>query len=206
MPAGGEAAIAELVGRARNGDREAFAEIVKRLKERAIRTAYHITGSWADAEDVAQEAFVRAYRGLASFDGRAEVSTWLHRIVINCGLNFLRSRRRQAASRAGVARLPPAAGDDPRARVESRQLVEVVLAALAELAPPLRVALVLATVENMAYKDIAQALEIPEGTVAWRINQARKLLRMRLAELAPNSQREDVDAVLRRAKEALGAP
>src|SRR5262245_9147724 len=75
VPAGADAGIAELVGRARNGDREAFAEIVKRLKERAIRTAYHLTGNWSDAEDVAQEAFLRAYRGLASFDGRSELST-----------------------------------------------------------------------------------------------------------------------------------
>jgi RNA polymerase sigma-70 factor (ECF subfamily) len=198
--------MTDLAARARNGDRQAFAEIVKRLKERAIRTAYHLTGSWSDADDVTQEAFLRAYRGLASFDGRAELATWLHRIVINCALNFLRSRRRQAAGRAGVARLPPPAGDDPRARVESREMMAVVLGALAGLAPALRVTLVLATVENMPYKDIAHALEVPEGTVAWRVNQARKLLRMRLAELAPATRSEDVDAVLRRAKEALGAP
>jgi RNA polymerase sigma-70 factor (ECF subfamily) len=206
VPAGGEAEIAELVGRARKGDRAAFSAIVKRLKERAIRTAYHLTGNWSDADDVAQEAFVRAYRGLASFDGRSELTTWLHRIIINCALNFLRTRRRQAAGVAGVARLEPPAGDDPRARVESRELVKVVLEALAAMSPSLRVTLVLATVENMPYKDIAQALEVPEGTVAWRVNQARKLLRMRLAELAPNTRSEDVDAVLRRAKEALGGP
>ena len=169
----------ELVRRAAAGEGAAFATLVERWKERAIRTAYHLTGSWSDADDVAQEAFLRAYRGLAGFDRRSAFGTWLHRIVVNCGLNHLRSRRR---AQARVAEAPRPSGVEAE-RVESRQEVALVLEALTDMTPALRVTLLLATLERMSYKEIAAVLEIPEGTVAWRVNQARKLLRVKLAGL-----------------------
>jgi RNA polymerase sigma-70 factor (ECF subfamily) len=186
----------ELAQRARNGDREAFAQLVKKHQRRAYATAMHLMGQHSDADDVLQEALLRAFRGLGGFDGRAAFSTWLHRIVVNVALNHLRARRRpalpiEAAENVGV---PP--------RVEPRAEARAVLAALAELSPPLRVTLVLATVEDMPYREIAETLSVPEGTVAWRVNQARKLLRLRLQTLAE----VNVDEVLRRTKKALGAP
>src|SRR5678816_1509194 len=83
--------------RARQGDREAFGRLVRRYQRRVYATALHIVGNHGDADDVAQEAFVRAYRGLASFDGRADFFTWLYRITINTALNALRSDKRGAA-------------------------------------------------------------------------------------------------------------
>jgi RNA polymerase sigma-70 factor (ECF subfamily) len=206
VPAGDS--LPELVSRARQGDAEAFGALVKQWKHRAMRTAYHLVGSWSDADDVAQDAFLRAYRGMPAFDMRAEFGTWLTRIVINCALNHLRSRRRARANLADrePAADTPANAADPRARAESREEVRALLDALAELAPPLRVTLLLATLEAMPYRDIAQALAVPEGTVAWRVNHARKLLRLRLAGLAPAGAKGNVDEVLRRTKEALGAP
>ncbi|HKA87605.1 MAG TPA: sigma-70 family RNA polymerase sigma factor [Haliangiales bacterium] len=186
----------ELAQRAKDGDREAFAQLVKKHQRRAYATAMHLTGQHSDADDVVQEALLRAYRGLHGFDGRAAFSTWLHRIVVNVALNHLRARRRPTLpieAAAGVG-LPP--------RVEPRAEARVVLAALAELSPPLRVTLVLATVEDMPYREIAETLGVPEGTVAWRVNQARKLLRLRLQ----NIPEVNVDEVLRRTKKALGAP
>jgi RNA polymerase sigma-70 factor (ECF subfamily) len=180
----------ELVRRAAAGDGAAFAALVERWKEKAIRTAYHLTGSWSDADDVAQEAFLRAYRGLAGFDGRSSFGTWLHRIVVNCGLNHLRSRRR--AQPRPVEESQPA---DAAARAESRQEVALVVEGLAALTPALRVTLILAAVEGMAYRDIAEALDLPEGTVAWRVNQARKLLRARLAAAAPGEEAAPAAAV-----------
>jgi RNA polymerase sigma-70 factor (ECF subfamily) len=186
----------ELAQRAKNGDREAFALLVKKHQRRVYAMAMHLTGQHSDADDVVQDALLRAYRGLAGFDGRAAFSTWLHRIVVNVALNHLRARRRptlpiEAAD--GIGRPPP---------VEPRSEARAVLAALAELSPPLRVTLVLATVEDMPYREIAETLGVPEGTVAWRINQARKLLRLRLQAL----EEVNVDEVLRRTKKALGAP
>ena len=174
----------ELVRRAAAGEGAAFTTLVERWKERAIRTAYHLTGSWSDADDVAQEAFLRAYRGLAGFDRRAAFGTWLHRIVVNCGLNHLRSRRRAQARLAEA----PREGGVETGRAESRQEMALVLEALAGMSPSLRVTLILATLERMSYREIAAALEIPEGTVAWRVNQARKLLRVKLAGLPPEEE------------------
>jgi RNA polymerase sigma-70 factor, ECF subfamily len=197
---------AELVHRARRGDSDAFAALVKKFQDRVYQTAFHMTGNHGDADDVAQEAFFRAYRGLSGFDERAEFGTWLHRIVINSALNHLRARKRRGRREpAEAAEAVPAPESDPAQRTESREEAREVLDALTELSPTLRVTLLMATLEDMPYKDIAQTLGIPEGTVAWRVNQARKTLRKRLAARALDGE-GNVDEVLRRTKEALGAP
>jgi RNA polymerase sigma-70 factor (ECF subfamily) len=201
----------ELVERARGGDRRAFGELVRRHQERAYRTAFHVVGHHGDADDVLQEAFVRAYRGLATFDGRSEFGTWLHRIVVNVGLNLLRTRKRRAYLVArdddGVCARTLAGSADPGREAVARDELERTLTALAELPAPLRVTLVLATVEEMAYKDIAVALGIPEGTVAWRVNQARKHLREKLALAAGDTGAEEKTLdLLRRKTTAVGAP
>jgi RNA polymerase sigma-70 factor, ECF subfamily len=192
-----------VVDRAKKGDRESFGILVKKYQRRVYATAFHMTGQHSDADDVAQEAFVRAYKGLPGFDGRADFYTWLHRIVINVALNHLRSRRRHPASLSPVHDDPterdlPAFADgstDSHAAVESKERMKAVLSALAALSPTLRVTLILATVEEMPYRQIAEALEIPEGTVAWRVNQARKMLRQKLgASVEPEVRRLIDDA------------
>ena len=97
--------------RARGGDRSAFGALVRLYQRRVYAAALHVTGNHADAEDVAQETFVRAYRGLASFDGRADFFTWLYRIAINTALNRLRSgRRTRALADAGAAEVAQLGG------------------------------------------------------------------------------------------------
>src|SRR3954447_9767152 len=83
--------------RARRGDRDAFGRLVRRHQRRVYAAALHLLGNHSDADDVTQEAFVRAYRGLAGFDGRADFFTWLYRIAVNTALNALRSGKRGAA-------------------------------------------------------------------------------------------------------------
>src|SRR6476659_2038102 len=85
------------LGLARRGDRDAFGRLVQRHQRRVYAAALHILGNHSDADDVTQEAFVRAYRGLAAFDGRADFFTWLYRIAVNTALNALRSGKRGAA-------------------------------------------------------------------------------------------------------------
>jgi RNA polymerase sigma-70 factor (ECF subfamily) len=155
-------------------------------------TALHILGNHADADDATQDAFVRAYRGLATFDGRSDFFTWLYRITVNTALNALRSGTRGAAlarkggdEAAHVGGRPEALGQpsaDPLNQLQQTGDVQRVLGAVAELSPTLRVTLVLATIEELPHKQIAEILDIPEGTVAWRVNEARRLLRLRLAE------------------------
>lgn len=159
--------------------------------------ALHILGSHSDADDATQEAFVRAYRGLATFDGRADFFTWLYRIAVNTALNALRSGRRGAAlSQRGGAEVahvggrPEALGQGglgPAQQVEQAGEVARVLDAVAQLSPALRVTIVLATIEELPHKQIAEILEIPEGTVAWRVNEARRLLKLRLSATEPKT-------------------
>lgn len=182
---------------ARRGDRDAFGRLVRRHQRRVYAAALHILGNHSDADDVTQEAFVRAYRGLGSFDGRADFFTWLYRIAVNTALNALRTGKRGAVlhQRSGeeaahVGGRPEALGHgapSPAQRVEHTGEVARVLAAVAELSPALRVTLVLATVEELPHKQIAEILQIPEGTVAWRVNEARRLLRLRLEMTQPTS-------------------
>ena len=176
--------------RARQGDRDAFGRLVRRHHRRVYAATLHILGNHSDADDATQETFVRAYRALASFDGRADLSTWLYRIAVNTALNALRGDKRGAAlsqksgaEAAHVGGRPEALGKsepDPAKQAVDGGDLAAVLAAVAELSPSLRVTLVLATIEELPHKQIAEILEIPEGTVAWRVNEARRLLRLRL--------------------------
>lgn len=200
-----------LVERAKKGDREAFGQLVRKYQRRVYAAAFHMTGQHGDADDVAQEAFVRAWRALPGFDGRADFTTWLHRITINAALNHLRARKRAPTLPSPLPPEDPTERDlpvfgstDPRDTALSKETISAVVKALGELSPTLRITVILATIEEMPYKQIAQALEVPEGTVAWRVNQARRQLRQKLAAFLPDVAEGSMDEVLRRAKEALG--
>ena len=186
---------ADHLARARQGDTAAFGALVRLHQRRVYAAALHVTGNHSDADDVTQETFVRAFRGLASFDGRSDFFTWLYRIAVNTALNRLRSSRRAGAlSTAGAAEAaqvggrPEALGAPRLAPDELAQLgqqVRSTLVAMSQLSPPLRVTLVLATIEGLGHKQIADILDIPEGTVAWRVNEARRILREKLGDEAP---------------------
>jgi RNA polymerase sigma-70 factor, ECF subfamily len=189
---------ADLLARARKGDTAAFGALVRLHQKRVYAAALHVTGNHSDADDVTQEAFVRAYRGLATFDGRSDFFTWLYRIAVNTSLNRLRSSRRAtalanagAAESAQVGGRPESLGAphlDPDEQAQLGQQVRSTLTAMSQLSPPLRVTLVLATIEGLGHKQIADILDIPEGTVAWRVNEARRILRERLGEDAPQAR------------------
>jgi RNA polymerase sigma-70 factor (ECF subfamily) len=183
--------------RARHGDREAFGRLVRRHQRRVYAAALHILGNHSDADDATQEAFIRAFRGLATFDGRADFFTWLYRITVNTSLNGLRSDKRgyalhlrSNAEAQHVGGRPEALGQiaqNPAQQAQQTADVARVLQAVGELSPSLRVTLVLATIEELPHKQIAEILEIPEGTVAWRVNEARRLLKLRLSGEEPKA-------------------
>jgi RNA polymerase sigma-70 factor (ECF subfamily) len=160
--------------------------------------ALHILGNHSDADDATQETFVRAFRGLPQFDGRADFFTWLYRITVNTALNALRSDKRGTglnqrglAEAAHVGGRPEALGQvapTPAQQAQQSADVQHVLDAIATLSATLRVTLVLATIEEIPHKQIAEILDIPEGTVAWRVNEARRLLRLKLGGAQPVAQ------------------
>ncbi len=178
--------------RAQTGDREAFGRLVRTHYRRIYHCVAHILGNHSDADDATQEAFLRAYIGLAGFDGRSEFSTWLYRIAINTALNFRRKGRAAlATATAGAQQVnhlggrPEALANQPNNPAEQLQIdadLKRVLSKVCELSASLRVTLVLTTVEQLSHKQVSDILSIPEGTVAWRVNEARRMLRLALAD------------------------
>lgn len=137
-------AIRSAVERAKGGDRAAFGTLVRRYQRRVYSIAYRMTGQHQDADDVVQEAFVRAFRGLDSFDGRSDFYTWLYRIVVNVSLNHLRRRRRRELPGVDEMALPePTARrlqHQPERMFALKQLAHDVTAAIGSLSETLRAA------------------------------------------------------------------
>jgi RNA polymerase sigma-70 factor (ECF subfamily) len=190
----------DVLARAKRGDRRAFGQLVRKHQRRVYATALHIMGNHGDADDVTQDVFLRAYRALSKFDGRADLFTWLYRITVNTSLNHIRSRKRsQAIAREGAKEAsdgsrPEKLGVTPRTPQQQTEISErmrTVLGELCQLSETLRVTLVLATVEGLPYRKISEILEIPEGTVAWRVNEARKQLRERVEAKISSGNSDD---------------
>jgi len=158
----------ELVRRARRGSSDAAAELFRRYWTDAWRAAYGVTGRRAMADDVAQDAFERAFAALARFDERRPFGAWLHRIVVNRSLDLLRAERRlvdESAAGELSATRPPEAGD--------RALLE----AVASLPSQRRVVVILRYGIGMSPLEIADVLGLPVGTVHSRLGRALEQLR-----------------------------
>lgn len=171
--------------RARAGDRAAFGRLVRQHHRRVWRLALHLAGTAGDADDVTQETFLRAWRAIERFDGRADLFTWLYRITVNVALNLRRQRKRVTAD-IDDPRVPEPVSDgvSPAGQAEQAQAYRHLAAALDGLSESLRTTMVLACVEQVPYKDIAGILGCSEGTVAWRVHEARRRLRAALPDEA----------------------
>lgn len=171
----------ELVLRCRNGDPEAFATLVRNYQRMVHAIAYRMTGSLADAEDLAQETFVRAYRQIDGFRGDAKFSSWLYRVTVNTTLNWVEreQRRRRAYDEFAAEAELPAASDANGAA--SRRIQE----ALLKLPPKQRAAVILTTYDHVSHGEAAKVLGCSESTVSWRVFAARRKLRRLLRDLAP---------------------
>jgi RNA polymerase sigma-70 factor (ECF subfamily) len=167
----------ELVGLTRSGNTEAFRHLVERHSRKAYWTAYNILHGHEDAEDVAQEAFLRVHRFLDRYDPKQRFTTWLYQIVVNLSIDAL--RRRKGAPAARLDNVPEAADGQPGPlheveRLERQEKVREVLAGLPE---QYRVILVLRDIEGMASRDVATVLNMNHATVRWRLHRARALFK-----------------------------
>jgi RNA polymerase sigma-70 factor (ECF subfamily) len=173
---------AQLLTRARAGDEQAFGELVETHSERVYRALRRFGLDADEAGDVAQEVFLRAWRGLDRFEGRAQLSTWLYRIAFNEAQRRL-SQRRAAAAPADpdgadpIAAIPDSPDHGPDARALERELGEAVDAALAQLPPALRAAVILRDLEGLSTDEAAAATGVRPAAFKSRLHRGRLALR-----------------------------
>jgi RNA polymerase sigma-70 factor (ECF subfamily) len=182
-----------LVERARAGERAAFDQLVSRYQRRLMRLLTRLLNDPAEAEDVVQETFIKAYRALRHFRGDAAFYTWLYRIAINTAKNALLNRKRHVASQRVEPSLsrPEGSNEDERLRdintpesmLASKQIAQTVNAAMDALPIDLRTAIALREIEGLSYEEIAQIMACPIGTVRSRIFRAREAIARKLRPL-----------------------
>lgn len=154
------------------GDERAIRWVLNRYRDRVVRLATHVLHNSREAEDVAQETFVKAFRQIGQFRGESGFYAWLYRIVINVCLDRMRRKCMHSELPLEEQLLPCSISTTPD--VEKRMMVEQVLDSLT---PPMRAALVLREIEGLEYSEIAVVLNIPVGTVRSRLNNAREQFR-----------------------------
>lgn len=195
-----------LVLRFRDGDVAAFTEIVERYREKMLSIALRVLRNQADAEEIAQDTFIRAHRGLANFRGDSSLATWLYRVTLNLARNrywyFYRRRRHATLSldcplhEDGPGTFSDLVADDAAdpARAATIQEFSVLIASCMEqLHPSQREILTLRNLLHQSYDEISQALGIKVGTVKSRIARARGNLRLRMTEASPEfAEKADV--------------
>ena len=170
----------ELITRSKNGDRQAFGDLVSLHQQGVINVVYRMSGDRNHAEDAAQEAFVRAWQKLPSYRPVGSFRGWLYRIATNIAIDMLR-REKQTEDVDDHLIKDPSSGVEKK--IMQRQKSEIVKKAVLSLPTASRSVLVLREYESLSYQEIAETSEIPIGTVMSRLNYARKTLRSTLVEL-----------------------
>lgn len=177
QPAGTETGLIEL---AQHGDRNAFGELVRRHYQGVVLVVTRMCGDTGLAEDAAQEAFMRAWVNLPSFQPRGCLRNWLYRIAINAALDVLRHKPEETLEDEQARRIPDQAVEPEMALIEKERAV-VIQQAVKSLPEAARAVLVLREYGGLSYREISVALDVPIGTVMSRLNYARNRLREVLA-------------------------
>lgn len=177
---------AELVSLAQKGDERAYEALVVKYQRRIARHVARYVRRAVDVEDVVQETFIRAYRGLGSFRGQSTLYSWLYRIATNVALNVVQREPMPVAAgedpdeRAYAFEPGISDGENPERIMMARQIADAVQRAMARLKPELAEPLMLFEVEGKTYPQIAEILGVPLGTVRTRIFRAREFIAKRL--------------------------
>jgi RNA polymerase sigma-70 factor, ECF subfamily len=178
-----------LIQRCKQGDIDAFNELVQEYEKRVFNFAYHMSGNYDDAHDVAQEAFIRVFNSVSTFRGDANFTTWLYRIVTNV---YLDERKRQKShmhtsleeyielEENTVTRQVEDPGPTPDCVVETGERDALLRGAIQELPEYQRMMVVLYHTQSKSYEEIAQIMKLPIGTVKSRLNRARLALKEKL--------------------------
>jgi RNA polymerase sigma factor (sigma-70 family) len=181
----------DLVKRAKKGDLAAYDDLVRRYQERIYATIYHMTSNHEDANDLAQEAFIKAFQALRSFKGGSSFYTWVYRIAVNKTINFLKQRKNR--TQLSLDDLDFNAEHDPdlvalvsdktpRREVALAELQEKLNAAMQKLSEPHRLVVTLHDVQGLAHEEIADIMDCNVGTVRSRLFYARQQLQAYLSD------------------------
>ncbi|MBI2347253.1 MAG: sigma-70 family RNA polymerase sigma factor [Deltaproteobacteria bacterium] len=166
----------ELVQRIQNGDRPAFNQLVLKYRNRVMGIAARMLGDRGEAEELAQDVFVKVYRALGDFQGAALFSTWLFRVTVNSCLNHRRKRRAEVRILDGAGDAALAVADpssNPHQLLEQKELRIALEKSIQSLPEEQRIVLILRDVEGLSYEEIADSLELELGTVRSRLHRAR---------------------------------
>jgi RNA polymerase sigma-70 factor (ECF subfamily) len=186
-----------LVERAQTGDKHAFELLVAKYQRKLVRLLSRFIRDPAEVEDVAQEAFIKAYRALPSFRGDSAFYTWLYRIGINTAKNYLVSQGRRAPTTTEFDAEEAESFEDadqlrdlntPEASMLTKEIAQTVNGAMESLPEDLRTAITLREIEGLSYEDIAQIMNCPIGTVRSRIFRAREAIAEKLRPLLGTSK------------------
>jgi len=170
---------------AKMGNREAFSELVRRYRERIYHTIFRFTRNAGDADDLAQETFLMAFRSLQSFSRKSSFYTWIYRIAVNVTLNFLKKRKREQGREGyfdghAYAEMSQSPHFSPESLSEGRELGEKMDSAIQSLPRTYQTAFILVSSQGMTHAQAARVLGCSENTVSWKMHKARKMLQARL--------------------------
>ncbi|HTY99637.1 MAG TPA: RNA polymerase sigma factor RpoE [Rhodocyclaceae bacterium] len=181
-----------LVERVQAGDKQAFGLLVAKYQRKLTRLVLRLVRDTAEAEDVVQEAFIKAYRALPAFRGESAFYTWLYRIGVNTAKNWLIAQGRRAPTSTEVDSEEAETYEDgdllrdvdtPERLLMSKQIAETVNAAMTMLPEELRTAITLREIDGLSYEEIAEVMDCPIGTVRSRIFRAREAIAQKLRPL-----------------------
>ncbi len=184
--------IKKLVEKASGGDLRSFEELVMLYQDRVFSHCFRLTANSDDAQDLAQEVFIQAFRAIKTFRHEADFGTWLHRITVNSWLNWQRRNKKLLifsldnpvnTSNGEVIRELAAGEDSPLEAVERQELSAAVRTALDRLAPEYRTVLILREMEGYSYEEIARMLDCSLGTVKSRISRGRRDIKKEIIKL-----------------------
>lgn len=180
--------VKRVVKRVKKGDQQAFGELIDLYQHKVYQICFRMIGNRHEAEDLAQEAFLRAYLNIDSYDSDKKFSSWLYRIATNLTIDRLRKKKpdyyldAEIAGAEGLTMYAQLSADDdlPEDQVVSLELQETIQAEILQLPPKYRSAIVLKYIEDLSLKEIGEILNIPVATVKTRIHRGREALRKRL--------------------------
>lgn len=182
---------ADLIDKCQQGDERAFQELVERYRTRVASIAYQVLGNYEDARDVAQEVFIKLYRGIGGFDPHKKFFTWLYRLTVNASIDYLRAKKRRSMENSLdehpdlFLSIPSPESEIASQEFERRELRKLFIDLAEKLNPKQRAAFILCDLQGFTADEVAEILECPKVTLRWYLHEARKRIRITIARDHP---------------------